>query len=362
MDEGEEELYQEDAQPRRPENWPLQITKVERTIFELHRSWKKDVLRLNPDFQREFVWDYRRKVKLVESVLARVPLPVFYLSEENEDETLVIDGQQRLTTLFSFMDGEFPLKGLSLLPEFNKKHFAELDGKVQRRFENTPLTCFIVQPGTDEQVKFQIFERINEGAIALNAQEIRNCLYRGPGLDFIKRLANDDSPGSFRDVAGAHRGYKRMKADELVLRSMAFLDLGLNEYPGELKIFLNNELKHLNQSSNSERETLERRLRHALGRSRSVFGEHAFCRYNPADKSWARQLNGPLVEVIIVGFDQVLPEGKHLSTRKAKGIRESFQNLCSEEAFRDSITFATQPTSTVRKRFELWLKELTSAA
>lgn len=360
--EREEEPSPDETQPRQPASWPLQIVKAERSIFELHRSWKNGVLHLDPDFQREFVWDYWRKVRLVESVLMRLPLPVFYLSEENEEETLVIDGQQRLTTLFDFLDGGFRLSGLKLLPELNKKHFKDLDGKVQRRFENTPLTCFIIQPGTDEQVKFQIFERVNEGAVALNAQEIRNCLYRGPGLDFIKRLANDASPGSFRDVAGPNRGYRRMRADELVLRAIAFLDLGVDQYPGELKGFLNDELKRLNASTEGQRDALERRLKNALARTKAVFGEHAFCRYRPSDGSWARQLNGPLVEIIVAGFDRFFPEGTPLTPRKGKAVRDRFQVLSGEEAFRDAITFATQSTGTVRRRFDLWMKELAHVA
>ncbi|CAN91845.1 Protein of unknown function DUF262 [Sorangium cellulosum So ce56] len=360
--EKEEEPSPDETQPRQPASWPLQISKVERSIFELHRSWKNGVLRLDPDFQREFVWDYWRQVKLVESVLMRLPLPVFYLSEENEEETLVIDGQQRLTTLFSFLDGEFRLSGLKLLPELNQKHFKDLDGKVQRRFENTPLTCFIIQPGTDEQVKFQIFERVNEGAVALNAQEIRNCLYRGPGLDFIKHLANDASPGSFRDVAGPSRVYRRMRADELVLRAVALLDLGVDRYPGELKSFLNDELKRLNASTGEERDALAHRLKHALAHTKTVFEDHAFCRYKPSDGSWARQLNGPLVEVIVAGFDRFFPAGMPLPPRKIKAIRDRFRTISGEEAFRDAITFATQSTNTVRTRFDLWMKELAHVA
>jgi hypothetical protein len=359
--EAEEESTADEPRSARPVAWPLQIAKAERSIFELHRSWKNRVLRLDPDFQREFVWDSRRKVKLVESVLARIPLPVFYLSEENEEETLVIDGQQRLTTLFSFMDGGFELKGLELLPELNGHRFATLEGRAQRRFESTPLTCFIVQPGTSANVKFQIFERLNEGAIALNAQEIRNSLFRGPGLDLVKRLGADTSPGSFRAVAGAHRTYKRMRADELVLRALAFLDLGLDRYSGDTRTFLNEELQQLNRSPEGHPQ-LEGRLRSALARTRAVFGDRAFRRYIPADRTWARQLNGPLVEIIVAGFDRYFPEPKALEPGKAAEIRKRFEDLCGKAEFRDALMFATQSSSTVRRRFELWMKELADVA
>jgi hypothetical protein len=353
---------QDESAPLRSVVWPIQIAKAERTIFELHRSWKNGILYLSPDFQRELIWDRRRKVRLVESVLARIPLPVFYLSEENEDQTIIIDGQQRLNTLFDFKDNNLELRDLVLLPEHNDKYFDHLDGKLQRRFENTPLTCFIVQPGTGEDVKFQIFERLNEGAIALNAQEIRNSVYRGPGLEMVKRLASDTSPNSFRDVAGAKRGYRRMKADELVLRCLAFLDLGLAGYSGQVKNFLNRELKRLNTMTPKERQILEVRLCNALRRTKAVFGEHAFCRYDPEADKWSTQMNGPLMETIICGFDQYFPENRKLPRSTARAIFERFKNLCGNGPFRDSITFATQPPETVKLRFSLWIKELADVA
>lgn len=356
--EGDDGPPQDESTPLRSVVWPLQIAKAERTIFELHRSWKNGILHLSPDFQRELIWDRRRKVRLVESVLARIPLPVFYLSEENEDQTIIIDGQQRLNTLFDFKDNNLELRDLVLLPEHNGKYFDQLDGKLQRRFENTPLTCFIVQPGTSEDVKFQIFERLNEGAIALNAQEIRNSVYRGPGLEMVKRIASDVSPGSFRDVAGAKRGYRRMKADELVLRCLAFLDLGLAGYSGQVKNFLNTELKRLNVIKPSERQVLELRLCNALGRTKAVFGEHAFCRYDPEEDKWSSQMNGPLMETIICGFDKYFPAKRKLLGSTAHAILERFMNLCGHVPFRDSITFATQPPDTVKLRFELWMEEL----
>lgn len=352
----------DESAPLRSVAWPIQIAKAERTIFELHRSWKNEILHLSPDFQRELIWDRRRKIRLVESVLARIPLPVFYLSEENEDQTIIIDGQQRLNTLFEFKDNNLELRDLVLLPEHNNKCFEDLDGKLQRRFENTPLTCFIVQPGTSEDVKFQIFERLNEGAIALNAQEIRNSVYRGPGLEMVKRLASDMSPNSFRDVAGTKRGYRRMKADELVLRCLAFLDLGLAGYSGQVKNFLNTELKRLNAATPGARQMLESRLCNALARTKAVFGEHAFCRYDPEEDKWSTQMNGPLMETIICGFDKHYPEKRKLLRSTARVILERFMNLCGQVPFRDSITFATQPPDTVKLRFDLWMKELADVA
>ena len=365
---GDEDLVEaegdlvEEVEPVRPANWSLQIARVDRSIFDLYQSRRRGILQLNPDFQREFVWDNHQQTRLVESVLARIPLPAFYLSEENEGETIVIDGQQRLTTIFGFIEDRFPLAQLELLPELNGKSFAHLEGKLQRRFEATYLTCFVLQPGTDSAVKFHISERLNVGGVARNAQEIRNGLFRGPGLELIKRLAANTGPGSFLDVAGPLRKFRRMKADELVLRAMAFLDLGPDKYTGETSRFLNEELQHLNHLPEKKRQELELRLSVALIRTRGVFGEHAFRRYNPTEGTWTSQINGPLLEITVCGFDKYFPPGTALSQHTAVEIERRFRRICGDSVFRDAITSATQATSRVRTRFDLWMKELADVA
>jgi hypothetical protein len=346
----------------RPVSWALQVAKVERSIYDLYRSWERKVLQLDPDFEREFVWDENRQSQLIESVLARIPLPAFYLSEEDEDQTIVIDGQQRLATIFRYMQDTLVLRGLSLLPELNGRRFSELEGKLQRRFESTALTCFVLQPGTDSSVKFHIFERLNLGGVALNAQEIRNGLFQGPGLDAIKHLARDTAPGSFLDVVGSRQIARRMKADELILRALAVLDLGPHTYAGSTSQLLNDQLLRLNRLPTAQIQDLESRLRNALARTKVVFGEHAFRRYNTIDGTWTSQLNGPLVEILIFGFDKYFPRDKALTQATADEVLKRFQNMCSDASFREAITSATQATSMVRRRFDMWMKELSDVA
>ncbi|MGA2853505.1 MAG: DUF262 domain-containing protein, partial [Verrucomicrobiota bacterium] len=101
-------------------------------VRSLYEKQKRGRMILQPDFQRQYVWDRKKASRLVESVLLRVPLPIVYLSEQPDGIEYVIDGQQRLTSLFSFIDGRFPngepfkLIGLTAYKELNKKDFAEL--------------------------------------------------------------------------------------------------------------------------------------------------------------------------------------------------------------------------------------------
>jgi len=106
-------------------------------IESLYGKYKRGKLVIQPDFQRHFVWDAKKSSRLIESALLDIPLPVIYLSEEKDGKEYVIDGQQRLTAFFSFIDGQFPdgrdfkLTGLKVFTELNRKSFKEIDEELQ---------------------------------------------------------------------------------------------------------------------------------------------------------------------------------------------------------------------------------------
>ncbi len=140
-----------------------------------------------PSFQREFIYDNNKSSKLVESCILGIPLPPIYLIKDSEEKSQVIDGQQRLTSLYKFHNNEFELKNLKTLPELNYKKFEDLDDETKTTFEETSLTFFVFNYQNEDR-KFDIFERINKGAIALNHQEIRNCVYHGLFNDTLKKI------------------------------------------------------------------------------------------------------------------------------------------------------------------------------
>lgn len=368
----DEQLGEAPPAPPIEARFPLDVKKAEHSVFELHRRWAQGTLWLDPEFQREFVWSNEKQVKLVESVMARIPLPVFYLADEAEnDKVVVIDGQQRLTTLFAFMEGRFAdgtvkgsirragedpgrgrafeLRNLRLMKELEGKSFAHFEPKQRRKFEETSLVCFVLQSGTAPLAKFELFERINEGTTPLVPQEIRNALLRGPGLALVRKLAEPDS--RFRCVAGEHRKYRRMRADELVLRGIAFMWRSLDEYGGDLKLFLNDSLTQLNHRGADELRDVERRFLHAVEFASHVFGDKAWRRFDPEAKEWSGHISGPLVEVICAVADRVFPN-ELPSPEAASRIHARFKTLCAEQGFLSAILNATQTVRNVKVRMQ----------
>lgn len=177
-------------------------------------------IELQPDFQREYVYDDTRASYLIESILIDMPIPTIYLCEE-EDIYEVIDGQQRLTTVKKFYNNEFALKKLKYLPDLNDKYFKDLDKKQKRQFEDFCFKTTIIKPDA-ENIKYELFERLNTGASSLNAQEIRNCIYRGKFNNILKELAND--PNTRKYIFKQNRINRRMKLEEEVLSLVWFLE------------------------------------------------------------------------------------------------------------------------------------------
>jgi len=146
-------------------------------LESLYGKYKRGKLVLQPDFQRDFVWDRSKASRLIESVLLEVPLPMIYVAQEEDGRELVIDGQQRLTSFFSFMDGRFPtgeefyLSGLKVLSSLNRKSFAELDTNLQDKIRYYQIRVITILSDCNTDLKFEIFERLNTGSVPLNDME-----------------------------------------------------------------------------------------------------------------------------------------------------------------------------------------------
>src|SRR3990170_2473046 len=207
----EQLLEEEDLTKEAEETTPLDIPidrrrvyseKSDLTIFELYSRYMRGDLIVQPEFQRFYVWDDPKACRLIESILLEIPVPVVYLSEEEDGKLAVIDGQQRLVSLFRFFNPlelgahryeKLQLRGLGVLSELNGLKFEDLPKPVQRKFENSTIRVIEVRKESEPNVKYEIFERLNTGAVKLNDQELRNCIYRGAYNDFLAYLADDDT-------------------------------------------------------------------------------------------------------------------------------------------------------------------------
>ena len=168
---------------------------------------------LAPDFQRSGdIWTPGTQSRLIESILLRIPLPVFYMAANPDDKWQVIDGLQRLGTLRNFiLDKRLRLSGLEYLNQFDGHGYNQLPRHMQRRITETQLSCHVIEPGTPPEVMFNIFKRIIDSVgKPLVGQEIRHALNPGPARDLLSELAGS---AEFRRVPQRHRRNRQPQAN-----------------------------------------------------------------------------------------------------------------------------------------------------
>lgn len=333
----------------------------DRRIRDLYTDWQEGLLDPTPDFQRGYVWDDKKASLLVDSILLNVPIPLIYTAEDQDQTELVIDGHQRLMSLFRYMNNEFPLKGVKTFKNLEGKYFRDLEREYQMKIRTYPLPIITIKAESDEEVKFEIFERINSGSVNLNEQELRNCIYRGAYNEFLKQCAEEDL--LLRLVFGGNKP-KRMQDVEMVLRFFSFYE-DQNLYPGRLKAFLNEHMKQRQQAYEimeiTEREkkfdNLKKVYKKALELSSYVFGDEAFRPYsfnNEKELAWTSKVNRSLYDVVMCGFalyekSQVVP--------KLDSIRESMINIILKDP-KFLPNAGTLQQEVVRYKFTTWFHEL----
>lgn len=313
-----------------------------RTVFEVVRRMDKTYV-LDPEFQRDFVWDTKKQSKLIESVLMRIPLPVFYLAEDEQGRMIVVDGLQRLTTFRRFLTGELKLDiGRQ---DMNGKHFADLPAKLQNRVEDCNLTFYVIDSKVPESVRLDIFERVNLG-VPLSRQQMRNCLYQGPATRFLKSMAQNPK---FLEATGNSFRTLDMRDREAINRYVAFRVLGVESYRGDMDDYLAEALKLLNKNANLIEE-LELELLAALECAICVFGKHAYRKYQVSQDN-RTPINMGLWDVMSVGFSRY---GFNRTKPQVDQLRSAFMSLQTNQEFVNAITIGTNSKKKVQARFALF--------
>ena len=218
------------------------------TLEELYHKWLNRDIAM-PKLERRYAWTEAQASRLIESFAMDLPVPAVFLSAGDDGRSIVIDGMQRLLTVFSYFGGSYPedsalggrrfqIVGINEDSRLYGKTFFELGGEDQQRLKGAILRATLVRQkgadGGDDSAMCEIFERLNAGSERLEAQEIRSRVYGG-GLDDLLGELNKD--GSWRSILGTPLPDPRMRDRELILRCMALLHAG-DEYVQPMKGFL----------------------------------------------------------------------------------------------------------------------------
>lgn len=340
--------------------YPMNHIKVNKnfySVFELKRKQDRDEKRiiLDSDFQRESVWKIMQKIELVESVLMGLPLPVFYFNEDKTGRLIVIDGRQRLTALFEFMNNDFALKNLRVLPDLNGCKFNDLSTVNQSRIEDYQIQANVIQPPTPDKIQFDIFERVNRTGTILNKQEIRNALYQGKATQLLKEITQMEE---FTLATGdSFKKDVRMKGRYLIIRFLA-LEVYLSEelvddtgkkyeYKNDIDDLLGRTMDYINQCDEDRVKRLKELTVNCLEKSHFYLGKDGFRLIKSGERKTPINMN---IFECFMHFMKSMP--KHCEEIKDV-VRERLEQVLQETDFLQTIAQHRDSWSQIKKRFTM---------
>ena len=320
---------------------------------------------LSPDFQRNFVWNSAQKSRLIESVLLRIPLPMFYFSEDDEGRITIVDGLQRLTTIKEFMDNKFSLRNLEYLEDScggkyykNEEGKIGLDPKYFRWFNQTQFSVNVIDPSSPPKVKYDIFRRINTGGKPLNNQEIRNCLATNSLRDILKEMVNLPE---FKSATDKSIKPTRMDDQEIALRFILFHrfmknDNTIQEYNGYMDTSLDDLTEELSKRNYDELSNYISLFSNSMQNSEYLFGrKYAFRKVRPFDL--VPTANKQLInKALFVSWSVLLSRYDHNQIRNLnpeKALLEPLaQNIFEDRDFLNFLSYGTNGRSNLLYVFD----------
>lgn len=373
--------------PFNPDEISIQTKPV---ILEgLLRRIKKNEINLNPAFQRKTVWDIEKKSRLIESMMLNIPLPMFYVSSDKDNNWTVVDGLQRLSTIKEFILGNydnkkerydkkgFKLKNLEFWRnlEGTNIHDDNFPGKPFNNIMETELSFTIINPDTPEEVKRNIFKRINTGGMSLTPQEIRHALYQGTSTILLAKLVENE----YFINAVEKIDDSRMAGRELILRFLSFyirdyscytkdavMDNHLSTTMRIINILDNLTFEQLKEEFENDKnvklndlyisinkvsmDKLKNDFELAMKRNRQLFGSHTF------RKSFPGKVRTPINKTLFEVFSNLLlnlseKEFEILLNNKKEFLEEYKECFLLSNEFSNVIR-DSHKVSSVRTRYE----------
>ena len=327
-----------------------------RTVSEVVARIKRERFILDPDFQRDFVWEIKKQSKLIESCVMRIPLPVLYVAEGEDGRITVVDGLQRLSTFYRFFNDGLALTGLGDDHPLTGRKYSDLPLNLRERVEDTQLTLYILDKSAPQRAHLDIFERVNGGE-PLSRQQMRNAIYNGAGTVWLRKMSSSDA---FLKATGGSLNKKNMRDREAINRFAGFHLLGWRSYAnGDMDDFLARAIEKLNRTGEDDLIAFGRQFTESMGRGFAFFGRHTFRKSLREANKHARRsvINIALFDVLSWAFARLSSTAMN---EDRDDVAARIRALLPDPQFEHAITYSTNSTIQVHTRFRMVADALSS--
>lgn len=343
---------------------------------------------LNPNFQRKEVWTMDKKSRLIESLMLKIPIPMFYVSGDEKGTLTVVDGLQRFSTIRDFVLGKkyletkkeeykgdgFRLQDLEFWKEYEGENFKGLPTHIVNRILESEFTFTIINPTTPEEVRRNIFKRINTGGLPLSSQEIRNALYIGAATTLLNKLAELNV---FKQATDYSIKDQRMEDKELILRFVSFLvrrpisftkvvsvDTWLSDTMIIVNAVPNLDTRELKKQTSKKGATIdletivplsidsiEKSFILGMNRAYKLFGNHAFRKSYPGKRR--TPINKSLFETWGVLLSEISAQQFDILYKNKQLMMADYEKLINDFDFVIIISRDSMKPTSIKKRFDI---------
>ncbi len=357
----------------------IKVRTTPSSIGQIINDLEDNFIDLDTEFQRlPNLWNNIKKSRFIESLLLKLPIPAFYFNEKEENNLEVIDGLQRISTIKNFVIHQnFVLSDLEFLKEYNGSSYSALPSTFQRRIKTFPITTYIIEKGTPDEVKYNIFKRVNTGGLELTEQEIRHAINQGLPAELVadlvrgeddfdennqirKRKNHDNHIIELRATREGREFVKatdnrigtfRMEDRDFVTRFVSFYLIDYKDYEPNLDTFLNKGMAAIRNQNSDQISTLKNDFYNSMKLAYEIFGNDAF-RKRFSEEDGRKPINKALFEVLSVSFAKMSETQRNLLKARMISFKEKFIEIHHDPLFLRAISQGTAIKDNVSKRFK----------
>lgn len=315
---------------------------------------------LKPELQRNYVWDKTEASRFIDSILLGLPVPSIFLAKTKDEKMLIVDGYQRIMTVYDYVRGIFSgdekIFRLTNSKKINKrwrgKAFSELSETEQRKIRTTTIHCIIfvqLEPEDNDTSLYQVFERINTSGRTLMPQEIRNCVYQGKFNSLLIEL-NMFEP--WRILFGSDKPDPRMRDMEFILRFFALASDRFGAVDSEtisLKKFLNVFMGSFESNMPEELERRRRLFMDVISFISGRLGRNAFHNFSKKSGRFSERFNPTVFDSIAIATARAVTSNVDLGYN----LEDRRYELLLNEEYQDLIRYRTTQVSRIKQRIDL---------
>ncbi len=323
---------------------------------------------VKPEMQRHYVWDKSEASRFIDSILLGLPIPSIFLAKTSDERMLIVDGYQRIMTVYDYVRGIFSkddkvfrlTNSSKINARWRGKAFRELSDAEQRKIRTTTIHCIIfvqLKPRDNDTSMYQVFERINTSGRTLLPQEIRNCVYQGK---FNKLLLELNKNPQWRRLYGLSRPDSRMRDVEFILRFFALGSEALQRVESEqisLKKFLNDFMGAAESQDTTMMANRKEQFLSIVDFVCTSLGDEAFQNISP---KYPEKLSGKFNPTI---FDSIMIATAIALEKKVRvhDLKSRRMEMLRDKDYQDLVRFRTTSVDRIKRRAALALRHLYGA-